>query len=44
VDDVRAIEAWTKASQPVSAVQDILTKVSGILNTVFDELRADFNL
>lgn len=43
-DDIRAIETWTKASQPASAIAEILNKVSVILNRVFDELKADFSL
>ena len=44
VDDIRAIETWTKASQPISAVEETLNKVSVILNHVFTELKADFSL
>lgn len=44
VDDIRAIETWTKASQPVSAVAGTLDKVTVILNHVFDELKEDYDL
>lgn len=44
VEDIKSIEAWTKASQPNSAIADTLEKVTNVLNLVFSELKADYSL
>jgi len=42
--EISAIEAWTKTSKSKSAINPSVQKVSSTLQTVFGELRADFDL
>ena len=42
--EISAIEAWTRTSKSKSAINASVQKVSSILQMVFGELRADFDL
>jgi len=42
--DITAIESWTKTSKESDSVLEQIENVSASLNTVFKELKKDFNL
>ena len=44
VKDITTIESWTKTSKNKATVADNVEKVSTTLHTVFEELKADFDL
>lgn len=42
--EITAIEAWTKTSKKAAVIQPSVDLVSKTLKTVFEELKADFDL
>ncbi len=42
--NIRSIETWSRSSKDIDAVQPLVDEVNQVLQTVFVELRQDFNL
>jgi HPt (histidine-containing phosphotransfer) domain-containing protein len=44
IKTIRSIETWSRSSKDIDAVQPLVDEVNQVLQTVFVELRQDFNL
>ena len=42
--DITTIEAWTKTSKKIQAIDSNIKNVASVLHRVFDELKSDFDL